>query len=319
MRTISRPWRRTPTDEVAPDSAHAQRLANLAAHSYELTTDAWESTPRFRFADLADAVAKCILDSPPQLTLAVYGDWGTGNTTLLHAIGERVRSDRCAVAWLDMWDHKDMPSVVPPLLDAIASAIERRGGAAVATKLREFARAALASATISAGHISFSDAGFLTELDKVREQPRPAVASLKRALEPWLSEGQERRIMVVVDNLDRCLPKTAIDLIEQLSTLFGFPGVIFVLAADKDRLVQAASDTYNVDGGTYLAIIVQVEFPLPRPLREDVADWVRDLSGDLHLEDEEIDLLAEVAQWNPRTIKRLLNNTRMQLWTAQHD
>src|SRR5919198_4147241 len=80
----------------APPNVHLARLDHLEGRPYELNTDAWERQPSFGFDYLADAIAKIILESEPQLTLAVYGDWGMGKTTLLRAVADRVR-DRCAV------------------------------------------------------------------------------------------------------------------------------------------------------------------------------------------------------------------------------
>ena len=107
LRCLPGPWKRR---AVLPENPHFARLGQLADDPYELTTDAWESDPGFRFNELADAIAKTILESDPQLTLAVYARWGAGKTTLLRAVEQRVRSDHCAVGWFDMWEHKDVPT-----------------------------------------------------------------------------------------------------------------------------------------------------------------------------------------------------------------
>jgi hypothetical protein len=286
-----------------------------------LSPDGWDPEPRFGFARLADAVAKGILTSPPRLTLAVYGDWGTGKTTLMRAVDTRIRHEECAVAWFDMWEHKDEPEIAPFLLYAIAAALPTNSE--IARVLRGFGRAALASAKVNAGQISFSGSDFLKELDQLWERPRLARDTLSEHVDRW-RDSSDRRIVVIIDNLDRCLPEQAVRLLEQTSSLFDFDGMIFVLAAQKEWLATAVERTYKLDPGEgelYLEKIVQVEFRVPGFEEPGVVQWIQQALTDDHLTmtPEEARLVAETALWNPRRIKRLLNNVRMQLSTTRSE
>jgi hypothetical protein len=309
-------------DGAAPN-VHLARLDHLEGRPYELSTDAWERQPSFGFDYLADAIAKIILQSAPQLTLAVYGNWGMGKTTLLHAVADRVRG-RCAVAWFDMWEYKNQQNVIAYLLDAIAAALPKRSELAKA--MRTLGRGALASASLNAGSVRFSGKDLLGELDQLWDAPRLETETLAAYVERWRSaggDGQEaRRIVVIVDNLDRCLGEHAVALLEQITTLFGFEGVVFVLAAEKDRLVDAVAVKYNLaseEASVYLEKIVQVEFQVPGLDEDHVLTWIRTLAAaPFDLDEDEMRLLAETAAWNPRQIKRLLNNVRIQLCTSRH-
>jgi DNA polymerase III delta prime subunit len=315
---IRAPWRRG--ERGAAPAIHADRLAHLHGRPYRLTSDAWERAPSFGFDFLADSIAKVILESQPQLTLAVYGDWGVGKTTLLRAIDERI-SEQCAVAWFDMWEYKNQEHVIAQLLDVIAGALPQ--GSEVARGLRKLSRVALASASLSAGNVSFSGKDLLAELDAFWEGPKVETQQLEALVRRWRRDDQTQRIVVIVDNLDRCLPEHSVGLLEQISSLFGFPGVVFVLAAERDRLASAVEEKHKLparEGLVYLEKIVQVEFRLPGLYREHVLRWIRSLTEQpLELTDEDARLLAETAGWNARQIKRLLNNVRIQLCTARHD
>src|SRR6266567_6069078 len=214
---------------------HADRLARLGGRPYRLSTAGWEAAPSFGFDFLADAIAKVILVSEPQLTLAVYGQWGIGKTTLLHAIDERV-SEKCALVWFDMWEYKNQEHVIPHLLDAIADALPP--GSQAARGLSALARVALASASLKAGNVSFSGKDLLGELDRLWAAPKIETRQLQRLIQTWRRDT-EKRIVVIVDNLDRCMPEQSVTLLEQITSLFGFPGVVFVIAADRERLAQA--------------------------------------------------------------------------------
>jgi KAP family P-loop domain len=301
----------------AAGNVHYARLAQLTDRPYRLTTDAWETAPKFGFDHLADAIAKVILESDPQLTLAVYGQWGLGKTTLLHAIHERIRSPDCAVAWFDTWEYQAEAQVVAHLLHAMAGALPP--GSPAAKGLRKLARSALATASFKAGVVTLSGKDLLAEIDRVLETPKLESHQLQAKVDLWRGTSS-RRIVVIVDNLDRCLPALAVELLDQITSLFGFPGVIFLIAADKDRLERAVERKHELnegDGALYLEKIVQVEFRVPGFAKAHVHNWIRSLAlPPLTLDDDEIELVAEAARLNPRQIKRLLNNVRIQLCTA---
>lgn len=307
-------------------NVHLERLAGLSGRPYRLTTDAWEEAPRFGFDSLADAIAKIILESNPQLTLGLYGDWGMGKTTLLHAIETRITGS-CAVAWFDIWEYKNQQNVIGHLLEAVAASLPP--GSELRNSISTFARAALASASVNAGYVSFSGKDLLDEVDaafSLKEADKLETKTLASYVEKWREgddgEGPSRRIVIFVDNLDRCLAEHAVGLLEQITTLFGFDGVVFVLAAQKDRLADAVERKYKLprgEGPIYLEKIVQVEFHVPGLDETHVLRWISTLTDPpFELAAEEAQLLAQVANWNPRQIKRLLNNVRIQLCTASH-
>ena len=306
-----------------PMDVYAAELDQLSGRPYMLNTDAWETQPTFGFDYLANAIAKIILESDPQLTLAVYGDWGMGKTTLLRAVEQRVRS-RCRVAWFDMWEYKNQQNVIAYLLDAIAASLPP--DSEVATAMRRLARTALASASVKAGAVQFSGKDLLGELDQLWAGPRLETETLRGYVAAWQEasgdQANEARIVVMVDNLDRCLGVHAVELLEQITTLFGFQGVIFLVAAQKDRLIKAIGEKYELEdeeAAVYLEKIVQVEFQVPGLDEEHVLSWMRTLTTQPFVLDEtEARLLAETANWNPRQIKRLLNNVRIQLCTSRH-
>lgn len=303
-----------------PPALHADRLGQLRGRPYRLASDAWEAAPTFGFDALADAIAKVILESEPQLTLAVYGKWGVGKTTLLRAIDQRV-SEQCVVAWFDMWEFKNQEHVIAHLLDAIADVLPQ--GSELARGLRKLARVALASASLNAGSVALSGKDLLAEIDQLWDAPKVETRQLERLVRGWRQQGEERRIVVIVDNLDRCLPELAVSLLEQITSLFGFPGVIFVLGADGERLASAVELKHGLSEGeglVYLEKIVQVDFQVPELHRQQVVRWIETLvEQPFDLTEAEAKLLAETAEWNPRQIKRLLNNARIQLCTARYD
>jgi predicted KAP-like P-loop ATPase len=84
-----------------------------------------------------------------------------------------------------------------------------------------------------------------------------------------------RAVVVLVDDLDRCLPETVVDSLEAMQLFLAVPRMSFVIAADEDRVADAISTRFrttgvpNEDGEPsedpaklYLHKIVQTAIPL---------------------------------------------------------
>ncbi len=82
--------------------------------------------------------------------------------------------------------------------------------------------------------------------------------------------NQPKKIIFFVDELDRCRPSFAIEVIEKIKHLFAIDGVHFLLAINKEQLIKIIDKIYGVgDIGSniYLQKFVHLEFKLPS-LRE---------------------------------------------------
>ena len=93
-----------------------------------------------------------------------------------------------------------------------------------------------------------------------------------------------RRVVVLVDDLDRCLPDTVVDTLETMRLFLSVPKMSFVIAADEDRVADALRDRYPEDNGSaedtekparlYLHKIVQTTLRLPALSRFDTEAYL---------------------------------------------
>jgi hypothetical protein len=85
------------------------------------------------------------------------------------------------------------------------------------------------------------------------------------------SESNENKrnspVVVFMDELDRCRPSYAIEVLEVLKHFFDIPGIVFVLAIDRGQLVSAAKAVFGtgLDGDGYLRRFIDLECSLPDP------------------------------------------------------
>ena len=93
-----------------------------------------------------------------------------------------------------------------------------------------------------------------------------------------VKQGVDKKIIVFIDELDRCRPTYAIDVIEKAKHFFNIDNVYFVLTVNKSILIQSLKKIYgfgDIEGIDYLDKFVNLNFKLPScnsdgsPLRQD--------------------------------------------------
>jgi hypothetical protein len=132
-----------------------------------------------------------------------------------------------------------------------------------------------------------------------------------------------RRLVVFVDDLDRCLPNKAIEVLEAIKLFMDVPGYIFVLGLDRDMIARSIETRYRerfpidadrslaFDGSKYLEKIIQVPFRIPPIEPEVMEEFVGNMMPET-LEDCAKVFAAGMGQC-PCQIKRTVN-TFLLLW-----
>ncbi len=83
-----------------------------------------------------------------------------------------------------------------------------------------------------------------------------------------------KKIIIFVDELDRCHPMYTIKTLEIIKHFFGIPNIIFVLSVDKKQIENSVRQIFGVNIGEengYLRKFIDVDFKLPTPSMEQLA------------------------------------------------
>ena len=144
----------------------------------------------------------------------------------------------------------------------------------------------------------------------------PTLESVRERLRRALRRLEMRKVVVVVDDLDRLTPSEAVEMVSLLKGLGDLPNVVYLLCYDEHRLAELIGTELMLDGHEFLQKIVQYPVHLP-PL--DETDIARLLDADLQgllptLTQEEQQRLSYA--WiliikhyvrTPRDVRRLIN------------
>jgi predicted KAP-like P-loop ATPase len=281
--------------------------------------------PGLRFEEYAKAIAGAVKSgNPPQFTIGLYGPWGSGKTSLLKAI-ERIlgqESDVIAV-FFDAWRYEKSEHIIVPLLYSIYSSVEKHQDKKVSDLLKRALQSTVYGLSFQIGiagqGLKLSGQDFadkwesedlLPALDEAFDRPFNELRELPNVL-------REGRIVVLIDDLDRCSPEKVVSVLESINLVMDVPGFIFVLALDYDVLVRAINEKYkHVSGDEFVQKIIQLPFRVPSlPLEstESLAElipswgtWAKTLPAGLpdHLRN----ISERGLDSNPRQIKRLINS-----------
>ena len=109
-----------------------------------------------------------------------------------------------------------------------------------------------------------------------------------------LTESKISRLVVFVDDLDRCLPDTIIETLEAIKLFLFVKGTAFVLAADE-RLVQYAvrqrfpelPGTETEVGRDYLEKLIQIPLRIPPLSGPEIESYINILFAQLRLEPDQ--------------------------------
>lgn len=329
-----------------------------------LLLDVPSKSPALGFPERATALSEIVIASDARFAVGIFGGWGSGKTTLMHAIeGEIVEGapGQAITVWFNAWRYEKEEHLIVPLLDTVREALvkwsdaERARQPQAAALARRTARtvgrvmtSVLAGTSLRVGlpgAVDFSfDANKALEAARAsRRVPEERVPrspyhasfrALSDAFEAFAGADTGRRIVVFVDDLDRCLPERALDVLESMKLFFDLEGFVFVVGLDREIVQEVVESKYRrregVEGGRerltgeeYVKKIFQLPFPLaPVPLG-DLPEFLEAAYEEAGLPPAQRDELRNVVAphlehlvgaggVNPREVKRYVNAYTLQ-------
>lgn len=117
------------------------------------------------------------------------------------------------------------------------------------------------------------------------EENRQSVDGFKKALQRLVSALQKDKkqlpLFILVDELDRCRPTYAIEVLERVKHLFDVDNVVFIIATNSDQLQHSVRAVYgnNFDATQYLSRFFDRRYQLAESSRKDFIDALFKVSG----------------------------------------
>jgi len=339
---------------TAAEATAAEASGGGTARKYadfKVLLDDPAKSPGLGFADYASALAEMIAHSRAEFAVGIFGSWGSGKTTLMRVV-KRILShdDSIVTVWFTAWRYEKEPHLIVPLLDVLREALERRNredeksawARQAAITIRRAGQAFLAGLTLSGelfgigGQLDFGKV--IDSIGVKDDKPGPlslyhsGYVLLRDAIRELSADGT-RRVVVFVDDLDRCLPTNALDVLESMKLFFDVEGCVFVVGLDQEIAERAVAVKYGtvgeeaqqvqVSGTDYVEKIFQVPFMLPKMSSPQLPSYLESIETNSDFGNAQRADFANIVRHfrflqgadsvNARAIKRLVNTYTLQL------
>ena len=206
-----------------------------------------------------EALVRLVENIEGPCVLAVDGTWGCGKTVFLQMWAQMLRKEEgIRVVEFNAWDTDFSDDPLVALYAALEGVLDRgrNHGALLEAGVRmlsEVASTIIRTDVVAAIEKSQEQADESTKerLKRFRAAQK-AIGDFEEALAEATKSGG--RIVVCVDELDRCRPDYAIRFLEATKHIFEVDGVVFLLAVNLSELTNSVKALYGgqFDGQKYL-------------------------------------------------------------------
>jgi len=277
--------------------------------------------------------------------IGIYGKWGTGKTTFMRLLANAISEDGehpyIIPVWFNPWRYQKEGHLIIPMLKAIERAIEDHGEtnteiadtarerlghvanriSAVAAALaygtnihQELIKEEIKKGADREGELDQREQGKST--DELSSVYYDAIGQLQKYADESIF-----RLVVFIDDLDRCLPEKAVESLEAIKHFLDLEGYLFVIGMDKDVLEKGIALHYRrLDGADddragssafktedYLDKMIQFPLELPPVEAGYKACYIESLLPENEEYKDYAGLIEAGIEDNPRTLKRFVN------------
>lgn len=251
---------------------------------------------RFDRKKVADYITKIIenkdkIFNPDEgLVIGIDSPWGTGKTTFLDLWENQLeKEEKYTIIRYNSWEDDDYDTPIIPISFKIAEtfpsdsteykqkflACIRIIGTKIIKNVIE-KKLGLGEKNVNEIAKFLKDGDIESILDKVSsseiandyltdyEMYKKIKTKIKKILE---EKTESKKVIFLIDELDRCRPLYAISLLETIKHYFNIPNIIFVFALDMDQLKHSIATIYgqNMDSYGYIRRFFNHCIKLPIP------------------------------------------------------
>jgi hypothetical protein len=243
----------------------------------------------------AEALTSIVRNYADGFVLAINNEWGSGKTTFVKMWQQHLKNDNFQTIYFNAWENDFDDNALVAIISEIKSRIGNSNkelfklvlescavlvknvlpGLIKAIVKKHIDLEALAdtleNATKGATEI------FEEEI-KDYTQKKQTIKDFRSHLQKFIEQSNSGLPLIfIIDELDRCRPRYAIEVLEQLKHLFSVPGIVFVLSIDKNHLAASVRGFYgseHINTDEYLRRFIDLEYSIPAPSPKAFCDYL---------------------------------------------
>jgi hypothetical protein len=325
-------------------------MSNDTSNSIDgmIIIDEVTSNPVLDFEAYGNTLVKMIKQSPPRFSIGIYGEWGTGKTTLMKTIQSKLNNhdDGIPTVWFNAWRYEgENISATVPLLLTIMNALEKqlekeeskvkRENTSMHEKITDKLSKMKRYRNMFSGSLQVGIPGIISgtlnvtpeNIDEHKkgsdqmEKQKPTIQAGVELIEEVKGEIKSStpnnlKLVVFIDDLDRCSPKKALEVFESVKVFLDLDGLVYVIGLSHVTISNIITTEYKeigIKGEHYIKKIIQVPVMLPEWNVRDVGILLDDLLKQNLIGEKyrniiknNSELVCEIVENNPRELKRFI-------------
>ncbi len=275
----------------------------------------------FGFESYANLFSSIIQDTNKlPLCIGIFGEWGTGKSSLMSMTKDAIDNHGSIKSiWFNPWKYDKKEDLWNALIQTILYEITEAGDKQSKNKAKDLAKS-ITWLMIKKG-IAVASSGIISEGDikKIKDTISKQDELHYRNINHFEERFEEvirlytnnGKLVVFIDDLDRCLPENAITVLESLKLFIGNAKCVFILGMDRYIIEQGINFRFggkiNMSGRDYLEKIIQVPFFLP-PVPFEKLRRALEVSKTADFSEQIWQLIKYGLGGNPRKTKRFVNS-----------
>lgn len=252
----------------------------------------WDDNPATLDLLGFDAVVAPVISALHQadldpITIGIHAPWGGGKSSILNLLAE-AKDRRWIIVRTTPWEYEDHLDVKGTLIAEVLEGIKAEAHPVdkVADKFVgllkrvSWSRVGIAIAK-GAVTMRWSPAELLEAFTPTQDSPQQSMAAFRKEFGEVLELLEDvDRVVVLVDDLDRCLPPATVATLEAIKLFLSVKKMAFVIAADQSMVKEAiaaslvGSNRGELFAEHYLEKIVQLPVSLPRLSPGDAETYI---------------------------------------------
>ncbi|RJQ35661.1 hypothetical protein C4568_00525 [Candidatus Parcubacteria bacterium] len=259
-------------------------------------------------------------------SFGIYGHWGTGKSTFLTFIRKHIDSDtklsrELAVVYFEAWkyEYSDQKDFLFALLNEIKTqcGINNEDWQQLLIDVAVIASGVLKSLQIANLQDTLKDFNtlegqILEDHQRWTNKVAAVHGNFNDLIQKALKKKKASKLIIFVDDLDRCLPENAVKLLEGIKNFLMVPNTLFVLAIDRRIIAEMIEKKYDLHqgyGDEYLTKIIQYYYELPSVELKSTVESTLVIHG-IRATDRQIAYITQflsVEAREPRIVKHVLH------------
>lgn len=252
----------------------AQKLVTLKLDEPQVDSSSPWGDDLLGRRNIATLLTSLVATQEPPLTISLNGHWGTGKTFLLKRWQKALENDGYKAIYFNAWEDDFSDD---PLLSILGQLAESLNQGLFRESLSNMKKSALPLLRNNFSSLLNRHTGLTTDFKRslptradlfkdylLQHNTKDSLKANLQDLAAKVQRNSNHPLVFIIDELDRCRPTFAIELLERVKHIFDVPNLVFVLGLNRDELCNSIKSIYGeINADVYLRRFFDMEFNLP--------------------------------------------------------